>query len=89
MVITTNEELETAKEELQSTNEELRTVNEELGSRNEELAHSNEDLSSLLGGVRLPIIMVDRELRLRRATPAAERLISMVGSDIGRPITDF
>ena len=85
----TNEELETAKEELQSTNEELRTVNEELGSRNEELAHSNEDLSSLLGGVRLPIIMVDRELRLRRATPAAERLISMVGSDVGRPITDF
>ena len=85
----TNEELETAKEELQSTNEELRTVNEELGSRNDELTHSNEDLSSLLGGVRLPIIMVDRDLRLRRATPAAERLISMVGSDVGRPITDF
>ena len=60
-----------------------------MRSRNDELTHSNEDLSSLLGGVRLPIIMVDRDLRLRRATPAAERLISMVGSDVGRPITDF
>jgi two-component system, chemotaxis family, CheB/CheR fusion protein len=84
-----NEELETAKEELQSTNEELRTVNDELESRNRELSRSNQDLSSLLGGVQLPIIMVDRELRLRRATPAAERVITMVGSDIGRPITDF
>ena len=84
-----NEELETAKEELQPTNEELRTVNDELESRNRELSRSNQDLSSLLSGVQLPIIMVDRELRLRRATPAAERLITMVGSDIGRPITDF
>ena len=84
-----NEELETAKEELQSTNEELRTVNDELESRNRELSRSNQDLSSLLSGVRLPIIMIDRELRLRRATPAAERVITMVGSDAGRPIIDF
>jgi len=82
----TNEELDTAKEELQSTNEELATLNEELRSRNEELAGANSDLSNLLASVQIPIVMVTRDLRIRRITPAAEKVLNIIPSDIGRPI---
>jgi two-component system, chemotaxis family, CheB/CheR fusion protein len=82
----TNEELDTAKEELQSTNEELTTVNDELRGRNEELSTVNSDLSNLLASVQIPIVMVSRDLRIRRMTPAAERVLNIIPSDIGRPI---
>jgi two-component system CheB/CheR fusion protein len=84
-----NEELETAKEELQSTNEELLTVNEELEVRNTQLTLTNDDLSNLLQSMHIPVLMVDRELRLRRATPEAQRLISMTPADVGRSVDDF
>jgi two-component system CheB/CheR fusion protein len=84
-----NEELETAKEELQSTNEELRTVNEELENRNLELSRANDDLNNLLRAVSVPTIMVGRDLRVRRFTPGAERVMNLLPSDIGRPITDI
>lgn len=82
----TNEELDTAKEELQSTNEELNTLNEELHSRNDELRHLNSDLYNLLGNVQLAVVMVDRELCVRRFTPAAEKLFNLIPTDVGRPI---
>jgi two-component system CheB/CheR fusion protein len=85
----TNEEMETAKEELQSTNEELTTVNEELQTRNLELAHLNNDLSNLLSSVQIPLVMVDSDLRLRRFTPAAERLLNLIPTDVGRPLLDI
>jgi two-component system CheB/CheR fusion protein len=83
----TNEELDTAKEELQSTNEELNTVNEELHSRNEELSRSNSDLVNLLGSVHIAIVMVSSDLRIRRFTPMAERVLNLIPGDLGRPIT--
>ena len=82
----TNEELDTAKEELQSTNEELNTVNEELHGRNEELARINSDLVNLLNGVRIAIVIVTGDLRIRRFTPMAERVLNLIPGDIGRPI---
>jgi two-component system, chemotaxis family, CheB/CheR fusion protein len=72
----TNEELETAKEELQSTNEELITLNEELKSGNVELSEVNNDLTNLLRSVNIPIVMVDRKLRIRRFTPVAQRMLN-------------
>ena len=65
-----NEELETAKEELQSTNEELVTVNDELSGRNAELGALTDDLSNLFASTDIPIIMVGRDLHVRRLTPA-------------------
>jgi two-component system, chemotaxis family, CheB/CheR fusion protein len=85
----TNEELQTAKEEAQSANEELATVNDELRHRNFELARVNDDLVNVLSGVNIPIVMVNRELRIRRATPMAEKLFHLIPSDIGRPISDL
>ena len=84
-----NEELETAKEELQSTNEELTTVNEELQNRNDELTHLNNDLSNLLSSVNIPIVMLGNDLRVRRFTPMAEKVMNLIPTDIGRPITDI
>ncbi len=82
----TNEEMETAKEELQSTNEELATVNEELENRNRDLAHTNDDLSNLLSSVNLPILMLGSDLRIRQFTQAAEKLLNLIDTDMGRPI---
>jgi len=83
----TNEELETAKEELQSTNEELTTLNEELQTSNTQLGLLNNDLTNLLGSVNVAILMVDNNLNLRRFTPMAERLLDLIPSDAGRPLT--
>ncbi|MES1205764.1 MAG: CheR family methyltransferase, partial [Pseudomonadota bacterium] len=85
----TNEELDTAKEELQSTNEELITVNDELRERNDDLSTVNGDLYNLLASVQIPIVMVTRDLRIRRVAPAAERILNVIPSDIGRPISDL
>jgi len=85
----TNEELETAKEELQSTNEELTTVNDELKDRNSELNITNNDLANLLTSVKLPVVMLGADLRIRRFTPSAESILSIIPTDIGRPITDI
>jgi two-component system, chemotaxis family, CheB/CheR fusion protein len=85
----TNEELETAKEELQSTNEELITLNEELKNGNVELTEVNNDLTNLLKSVNIPIVMVDRGLRIRRFTPVAQRTLKLIPADVGRSITDL
>lgn len=85
----TNEELDTAKEELQSTNEELNTVNEELQARNEELSHVNSDLLNLLASVQIAIVMVANDLRIRRFTPMAEKVLNLIPTDLGRPISDI
>ncbi len=84
----TNEELQSAKEELQSTNEELKTVNDELRSRNQQLDVLASDLVNILDSVQLPVIIVDQALRLRRFTPTARDVASLVPGDVGRSIDD-
>ena len=85
----TNEELETSKEEIQSSNEELATVNNELNNRNAELNRLNNDLVNLLGSVQMPIIMLGLDLRVRRFTPAAEKLLNLTSADVGRSLADI
>jgi two-component system, chemotaxis family, CheB/CheR fusion protein len=84
-----NEELQTAKEEIQSANEELSTLNQELQDRNVALAQANDDLLNLFGSVDIPIVMVGHDLRVRRFTPAAEKLFKLIPTDIGRPLGDL
>lgn len=85
----TNEELQTAHEELQATNEELLTVNEELQHRNEQATLLGNDLTNLLASVEIPIIMLGRDLSIRRFTPSAGKLLNLIDSDLGRPILDL
>ena len=82
----TNEELDTAKEELQSTNEELNTVNEELQARNDELSRVNSDLVNLVGSVQIAIVIVGSDLRIRRFTPMAEKILNLIPGDLERSI---
>ena len=93
---TMNEELETAREELQSANEELITINEELKTRNEELIrknmeldHANEDLNNMLQGLTFPILVLNSGLAVRRFNGAAEKLFNLIGTDVGRPISNI
>ncbi|HEY1261952.1 MAG TPA: chemotaxis protein CheB [Terriglobales bacterium] len=85
----TNEELETAKEELQSSNEELTTLNEELQNRNTELSLANNDLMNLLGNVNIPVVMVGNDLRIRRFTPPAQKLLNLIPADMGRRLQEI
>ena len=81
-----NEELETSKEELQSINEELNTINAELQNKNEELGKTNNDIFNLLASTEIATIFLDRDLHLRRFTPAIQRIYNFLPADIGRPI---
>ncbi|HSS49042.1 MAG TPA: PAS domain S-box protein, partial [Thermoanaerobaculia bacterium] len=83
-----NEELQTSKEELQSVNEELETVNAELKKKLEELDHANGDLQNLFQSTRIATVFVDRELRIKKFTPAAVEVFRLIDSDLGRPIAD-
>lgn len=85
----TNEELETAKEELQSINEELTTVNEQLQNRNQELGRLNDDMLNLLGSASIPMVAVGIDLRIKRFTPAAGKLLNLLETDISRPLSDI
>lgn len=85
----TNEELETSREELQSLNEELTTVNSELKDKIAELEAANNDLSNLLSSTDIAVIFLDTNFRIRRFTPATSDLISLIPSDVGRPLKDI
>src|SRR5690606_31995405 len=82
----TNEELETSKEEMQSTNEELTTVNQELQNRMTELTVTNDDLYNVLAGVDNAVVIVGMDLRIRRYTNSAEKLLNLVPADVGRSV---
>jgi two-component system CheB/CheR fusion protein len=83
----TNEELETSKEELQSLNEELVTVNAELQGKIEQLSRSNDDMKNLLEGTKIATIFLDNQLRIKRFTSEATKIMNFIQSDIGRPIS--
>jgi two-component system, chemotaxis family, CheB/CheR fusion protein len=85
----TNEELETSKEELQSTNEELATVNAELENKVDEFSRANDDMNNLLAATEIASIFLDTDLYIKRYTPAAANIISLIQTDIGRPLSDL
>ncbi|MCX8039491.1 MAG: PAS domain-containing protein [Planctomycetota bacterium] len=89
----TNEELLAANEELQSTNEELQSVNEELFTVNAEhqakiaeLTELNHDIDTYLSSTQIGAIFLDRQLIIRKFTPAVAAQINVMDRDIGRPL---
>jgi len=83
------EELETSKEELQSVNEELTTVNQELKLKIEELRLTNNDFQNLMNSSDIGTIFLDRQLRVKLSTPAANQIFNLLRSDVGRPLFDL
>jgi two-component system CheB/CheR fusion protein len=85
----TNEELTTSKEEMQSLNEELQTVNTELQAKVDELSRASNDMKNLLESTDIATLFLDRDLNVRRFTHQMTKIIKLIPSDIGRPITDL
>lgn len=84
-----NEELMTSQEELSSINEELHTVNLELEDKIHQLEITSDDLENLLVSTEIGTIFLDLDLRIRRFTPPVTKIVSLIESDIGRPVGDI
>jgi two-component system CheB/CheR fusion protein len=84
-----NEELETSKEELQSLNEETITVNSELNAKIEQLTSIQNDMKNLLDSIGTGTLFLDHHLVIRRYTPPAVKVFRLIGSDVGRPLSDI
>ncbi|MBA2484278.1 MAG: PAS domain-containing protein [Nitrosomonas sp.] len=84
-----NEELEANAEELRSLNEELTTVNSQLKEKIDELQNAHDDLSNFFASTNLATLFLGNELKIKRYTPAAERLLRMGPQDLERPIKEI
>jgi two-component system CheB/CheR fusion protein len=84
-LLSSNEELQSTNEELQSLNEELHTVNAEHQQKIIELQQLNDDLNNYLRSTDIGQIFLDRNLCVRKFTPAIKGQINLIESDIGRP----
>jgi two-component system CheB/CheR fusion protein len=85
-LLTANEELQSSNEELQSVNEELYTVNSEYQSKVSELAGVNDDMANFLSTTLVGILMVDRDLNIRKFTEYITSEFNVVDQDVGRPL---
>lgn len=85
-LVSSNEELQSTNEELQSVNEELVTVNDEFKAKIEELTELTNDMEHLLLSTDVGVIFLDRDLRIRRFTPAIAQSFNLLPQDLGRPI---
>lgn len=85
-LLAANEELQSTNEELQSVNEELHTVNTENQNRIEELTRLTNDINNLLSTSAVAVLLVDAQLRVRRASRFALTLLDMNEGDLGMPI---
>ncbi len=88
-LLASNEELQSTNEELQSVNEELYTINAEYQSKIQELTQLNNDIDNLLRSTDIGVVFLDRQLNIRKFTPAATRAINIRNSDVERPLAHF
>lgn len=70
-------------------NEELQTVNAEQQSKVDELIRASNDMKNLLNSTDIATLFLDNELKVRRFTPQATKIIKLIPADEGRPITDL
>jgi len=84
----TTEELETTNEELQSANEELATLNDTLKSRSQELDQANNDDLNMFASLNISVVILDKDLHIRRFTPMAQKLLNVTSADVGRRLRE-
>ena len=82
------EQHEAANEELQAANEEVQSVNEEMGNCNPELNRLNSDLTNIQTSVHLAIVLLGRDLTIRRFSAEAAKEFNLLATDLGRPFSE-
>ncbi len=85
-LLTSNEELQSSNEELQSVNEELYTVNSEYQAKVSETAAVNSDMANFLSTTLIGIMMVDRDLNIRKYTEYIASEFNVADQDVGRSL---
>ncbi len=85
-LLSSNEQLQSTNEELQSVNEELYTVNTEYQNKIQELTDLNNDVNNLLRCTDIGTVFLDRDLKIRRFTPAVHPHFNIMAQDLGRPL---
>ncbi len=60
-----------------------------LQEKNAELERVNDELFRLLNAGGIAKFLLDRDFRLRRASPAGQELLNLDASSLGRPITEL
>ena len=72
-----------------SVYEQLEAVSTKLQHSTEELARAYGDLENLLAATDFPMVLLDRDLRVTRVTPAARSRLGLLDTDTGRPIGEL
>lgn len=85
----TLEELDVNRQELRSMNAELTAVNQVLSEKLGELEQTNADLNNLMNAASIPMVFLNRELKIMRYTPRTRELFRLIPTDIGRPLSDL
>ena len=57
--------------------------------RNLELIQVNNDFNNVLSSINIPIVILDNNLRIRRFTAMAEKILNLIPTDVGRPLSDI
>jgi PAS domain S-box-containing protein len=83
-----NEELQSTNEEMDASREELQSLNEELSVKVEELAQAHAFVENLLRGANVPMIFLDKRLRILRFTPSAMEVFFLTAADQGRLLSE-
>lgn len=88
-LVSANEEMQSTGEEMQSINEELHTINADYQLKNKELLELNDDLNNYFRSNLNGQLFVDENLRLTKFSPGAVKLINLLDSDVGRPLSNI
>ncbi|MCF2502052.1 PAS domain-containing protein [Dyadobacter sp. CY107] len=88
-LLSANEEMQSTTEEMQSINEELHTINADYQIKNKELLELNDDLNNYFRSNVNGQLFVDDQLRLVKFSPGTVKLINLLESDVGRPLSDI
>jgi len=88
-LISANEEMQSTNEEMQSVNEELHTINSDYQSKNKELLEMNDDLNNYFRSNINGQIFINKDLELMKFSPGTVKQINLLGTDIGRPLSNI
>jgi two-component system CheB/CheR fusion protein len=88
-LLSANEEMQSTNEEMQSVNEELHTINSDYQLKNKELLEINDDLNNYFRSNINGQLIINNDLQLMKFSPGAVKLINLLDSDIGRPLSNI